>query len=226
MGETRKKLSKMRTLIGNNLRKSVQEIPQVSGNIKVDCTEMQQLQKQLLQEGHKVSDTVFLIKAIAVALKDFPEFNSRLEGDEVIVYDTVNAGIAVNTKMGLMVGVLKDVQDKSLLEISAGFKGLMDKLKNNKLSMDDINGGTFTISNLSKSRSLSFSSIINNNECFIMGMGGIHKEAVVLDDGTIAARDVCNVIINLNHVLVDGLAAAFFMERLGEVLDHPCGYME
>jgi pyruvate/2-oxoglutarate dehydrogenase complex dihydrolipoamide acyltransferase (E2) component len=221
MGEKRVKLSRMRKLIGENLKKSILEIPQASGYARIDVTELLQLQQKLGEQGIKASITALLVHAIALGLKKYPQLNARQEGDEVVYYDSVNPGIGTDTKNGLMVLVMKDVQDMTLLETCQAFRDLMGKLKENKLTMDEISGGTITISNLSKSRTLYFSSIINNNESLIMGVGGIHKEASVMPDGSILPRDICYVCININHTLVDGMTSALFLEYLCEILEQP-----
>ena len=226
MSHRREKLSRMRKLIGDNMRRSSQEIPQASGFVSVDFTELLELQQELREQGKKVSDTIFLVKAVVEGLKERPELNARLEGDEAVYYDDINAGVAANTPNGLMVITLRRLQDKSLLEIAELFRDTMGRMSSNKLTMDDISGSTFTVSSLSKSRLRAFSSIINNNECFILGMAGIHKEPVVLPDGSIAARDICNIIVNMNHVLVDGVSITAFLERVCGVLEHPRAYMD
>lgn len=221
MGERHETLSRMRKLIGDNMRRSSREIPQASGFVSVDVTELLAVQKELRSQGKKVSDTIFLVKAVVEGLKERPELNARLQGDEVIYYDSINAGIAADTPNGLMVLTLRDLQEKTLLEIADQFRDTMNRMSQNKLTMDDVTGSTFTISSLSKSRLRAFSSIINNNECFILGMAGIHKEPVVLNDGSIVARDICNIIVNMNHVLVDGVSITTFLERVCSVLEDP-----
>ena len=225
MGEARTKLSRMRKLIGDNLVKSVQEIPQASGFMCVELTELLALQARLREEGHKVSETVFLIKAVEVALRDFPGLNARQEGDECIVYDSINPGIAVNTPNGLIIVVLHDVQNKPLLTIAEEFQELLHKVRDNNLTMDDLSGGTLTISSQSKSKMRFFTSIVNNNECLILGIGGIHKEACVMEDGSIQARDVFNLSININHTLTDGVPSTSFLEKVCHILEHPAEYM-
>lgn len=221
MAEKRVPLSRMRKLIGDNLKKSVTEIPQASGYVRVDVTNMLKMQQELQEKGIKVSPTVLFTHAIALGLKKYPQLNARQEGDEIVYYDDVNPGIGTDTKNGLMVLVMKGIQDMTLIETADLFRNLMQKLKSNRLTMDDISGGTVTISNLSKSRIQAFSSIVNNNESMIMGIGAIHKEATVMPDNTIVPRDICNVCININHTLVDGMVAALFLDYLCEVLENP-----
>lgn len=221
MSEKREPLNRMRKMIGDNLRKSYQEMPHASGVMRVDCTEMRRLQEQLKAEGVKASDSVIFVAACAKAMETYPQFNTRLEGDEIVSYDVVNPGIGMDTPKGLMVVTLRNVQGKNLREIAEAFKQLIEKVKTNKLTMDEVAGSTFTVSCLSKSRLDSFTSILNNNECVIMGMGGARKEPVVLEDDTIAVHEVCNIIINLNHILADGKAASDFCGKIAWLLENP-----
>lgn len=144
----------------------------------------------------------------------------------MIVYDAINPGIAVDTPRGLLSLTLHHTENKTLLEISDGFRDLMHRLKEGRLTMDDYTGSTYTISNMTRSAVHFFTSIINNNECFIIGFGGIHKAPVVLEDGSIAAHDVCYMTTNANHVLVDGMETDHFTEMLGTILTHPRDYLE
>lgn len=225
MAEQRKKLNRMRKLIGENMRQSNINNPKTSGFGLYDFTELLEMKQELEAAGRKVSDTVIFLKAIALTLKEYPAMNARLEGDECIVYDSINPGIAVDTPRGLITLTLRDTQDKSLMDLAEDFRALMHRMRDGKLTADDYTGSTYTISNLSRTSGGFFTSIINNNECFIIGFGGIHKQAMVLENDVIAARSVCYVTVNANHVLVDGVETGKFMERLREILEHPKRYM-
>lgn len=221
MSEKRVKLAGIRKFIGDKLLESVNTIPQVSGTIPIDMTEFLALLEALRKNGHKVSGTSLLVKALAIALTESPQLNARQENDEIVYYDHINPGIAVSADSGLLVVTMKNVQEQSLMEIEAQFRELIGKVTAKKLTMDDTTGGTVTISNLMKEKLTSFNSIINNNECLIVGVGGLQKQAVVLVDGTIAARDMCTLIVNMNHTIVDGIAATKFLTRMQELLQNP-----
>ena len=221
MGETRTKMSKMRKMIGANLGKSLADFPQAHGYSQVDITDLLKLQAELKEKGHKVSSTALFSHALVLGLKACPKLNARMEGDEIITYDEVNMGVGTATKNGLMVLVLKGIQDMTLLETSEAFRELMHKLRDNKITMDDITGGTITLSNQSMTRIDAFNSIVNNNESLIIGVGTIRKAPCVMEDGSIAVRDVCNVCININHTLVDGKDSADFMDVVCDALEHP-----
>lgn len=220
MEETRVRLSGMRKLIADNMRRSAQ-LPQASGVIQLDMTELLSLSEALKAKGRGVSMTSLLLVALGKALRETPELNSRIEGDEVVTYSEVNAGVAVADAAGLMVVVVRGVDHKDLFEIDAEFRGLMSRVKAKKLTMDDITGSTVTLSNLSKERLRAFSSLINNNECLIVGLGGIHREPAVLPDDTIVVRSRADLIVNMNHAIVDGMPAARFLGSMQRMLEDP-----
>ena len=222
MGERREKLSRKRMLVRNNLMKSAQEIPQVTGFVQLNCTPMLKFQETMKEKGEKISTTVLLIKAIAMAMADYPQLNTRMEGDEVIYYDSINAGVGVQTPKGLIVTVVKELQDKSILEVSHDFQALMGRVKTNKLTMDDLTGSTFTVSNLSKvTRPGAFTSIINNSETCIIGLSGITRQPIVASDGSIVVQDCANLITNVNHIIVDGMTVTQFRNRVCDILEQP-----
>lgn len=226
MAEQRIKLNKMRRMIGENMRQSNINNPRTAGSVQLDFTELLEMKAELADKGHKVSDTAIFVWAIARALKDHPKLNSRLEGEEMIIYDEINPGIAVDTPRGLLALTLRNTENKTLLEVSESFRDLMHRFKEGRLTMDDYTGSTYTISNMTRSAVHFFTSNINNNECFIIGFGGIHKAPVVLEDGSIAARDVCFMTTNGNHVLVDGMETDNFTSQLQDILTHPKKYLE
>jgi len=221
MGERREKLVGVRKLIGERMLQSSTEIPQVSGIIKIDVTDLLALSQTLRKSGAGVSMTSLIAKAMSVGLAELPSLNSRLEGEEIVYYDNINLGVAASAPQGLLVVVLKDLQNKGLFEIDKDFRELMGRVQTKKLTMDDITGSTVTLSNLSKEKLSGFNSIINNNECILIGIGGIAKEAAVLPDGSIGPRDTFNLMINMNHTIVDGMSAAKYLERMQYFLEHP-----
>lgn len=221
MEETRIPLAGIRKIIGERLRDSVVTIPHIWASSRVVATPLLQLMKALEEKGRKIPITVFIAKALGITLTEIPELNSRLEENEIVRYSQVNPGIAVTTDKGLLVVTLRDAGNKGLFEISEEFRGLMEKVKTKKLTLEDTKDSTVTISNLSKERVISFSSIINNNECVIAGIGGVHKEPAALPDGSVAAQDVLMLTVNLNHTIVDGIFATRFLNRMQELLEQP-----
>jgi pyruvate/2-oxoglutarate dehydrogenase complex dihydrolipoamide acyltransferase (E2) component len=225
MGEKRIELNYMRKIIGKKLKESLETIPHVAAMLRVDMTELLALSDELRSQGRKITMTALFVKALSIALTEIPELNARLEGEEAIYYDHVNPGIAVPIKNGLIVVVLRNTNAKSLFEIDADFRALMQKVREKKLTMDDMAGGTVTFSNMSKKKMEIATSIINNNEALLVTLGSIHKNAVVMPDGTVSARDMAYVIANLNHTLVDGMDGSRYLERMQQILESPKEYL-
>ncbi len=222
MGEKRVKLRGIRKLVAANMKRSSDDIPMGYCTTRVDLTEMLKMQRELREQGIKVSDSVFFMRATVIAVKKYPNFNARSESvEEAIYYDEINPGIAVDSPRGLLSLTLRDVGGLSLLELAEKFRELMNKLKTGTLLPDDYTGSTFTISNLGKTTVHDIGPLVTNHECFIMGFGGIHKEASVMEDGSIAARDVCYMTLTNNHILVDGADCTRFLDEMKRVLEHP-----
>ncbi len=226
MCEHRKPLSRMRLIIGDNLRESVSLIPHSSNSSVVNCDNLVAFSQKLKSEGHKISMTVIFAKAISKALEEFPSLNARLEGKDVIEYDCHNAGVAIELPTGLAVIVLKNIQDKNLFEIDADFHVLLDKIKSNTLTLDDITGSTFTSTVLSMRRRQGvFTSIINNHEGFILAMGPIFKNPVVDENDNIVVQNQATCVLNYNHALFDGVITANFADRVYDILEDPEAYL-
>lgn len=226
MGEKRTKLTRMRRQIGDNLRQSDLHNPKISIFGLCDFTELLQMKAEYQARGEKISDTALFIKATALALAEYPALNSRLEGDEIVTYDSFHAGFAVDTPRGLIVLVARDVQEKPLPELARQVSDTLRRLKEGTLTLDDYKGSTFTVSNMSKAGFGSHAtSIINNDECVIVGFGGIHKGVFADENDRPVVRDACYVTVNFNHAIVDGLIATQFMARLKQILESPRQYM-
>ena len=226
MAEQRKKMSRMRRQIGENLRQSNHHNPKISIFGLCDFTELLQMKEEYRSQGQKISDTAIFIKAAALALAEFPALNARLEGEEIVTYDCFNAGFAVDTPRGLIVLVLHDVQNSSLPQLAQQVSDTLRRLKDGTLTLDDYKGSTFTVSNMSKAGFGSFAtSIINNDECVIIGLGGIHKGVFAGENDVPVVRDACYMTVNFNHAIVDGLIATQFAARLKQILEAPKQYM-
>jgi len=224
MGEKRVKLSGTRKYIGDSMLKSVLSYPQARGFINVDMGEIIAIRDEYLDQGQKIAMSAFMIKLIATALKRFPSLNARIEKDEIIYYDQINCGIGVDIGTGLYVLVIKDADKKSVLEINEEFRGYLDKLKNNTITLDDMQGGTFTLTNFCNSKPEFFTSIISHDECIIVGIGGIKKQVVVSENDQIIIRPMCMVIINMNHTITDGKDIHGLMEHVYEICQDPKAY--
>jgi len=218
-------LTGMRKTIADNMYASLQSTAQVTVFTEVDVTEMVRL-RDLVQEEHKKDDTVkvsfndIIILATSRALKRFPMMNSALIGDEILLHDAVNIGIAVSLREGLIVPVLHDADKKGLLQIADESRELAQKAREGTLAVDDVTGGTFTISNVSMLEVDGFTPILRSPETGILGVGRV-KEKPVVYDGEIAIRSMMFLSLTFDHRVLDGTPAMAFLETVARYLQHP-----
>ncbi len=217
----REKLRGVRKLIGTKLHESRTSIPHATIMTTVDMTELDQLKKAYKAKGQSLSTTAFLVKAIGIKLQKYPQLNTRLENGEIVYYDEANAGIAVDTERGLMVVTVKDVANKSIIQITEELRDVASRLKRGKASPDEMTGSTFSVSNEAMSTNDYFDSIINNNECIIIGLARYKKQLVVNDDDTTSIRLIGNIMGNYNHMLADGMPVAAFLGEVVALLAEP-----
>lgn len=225
MGEKRIRLSAMRKFIGKALQHSVLTYPQASGFFQADTTELLALKNELESEGTKISFTAFITKAVTVALQTMPMLNSRIEGEEIIIYDEINPAIAIAHERGLYVPVIRNAQDKSVLVISEEIRTLTEKVNHNQIVPEDMKGGTITISSAGSGRTEFFTSIVSGDQCLIIGVGRTKKQPVVLEDGTIGVREMTWIVTNMNHCITDGRPVSLFRNRLCQVIEDPRRYL-
>jgi len=223
-------LTGIRKTIADRLSRSYREAVHVSITIEVDMTEVTNLRQRLKSEVERkaqapLSYTVILVKAVAIALKKNPIVNSTLEGDEIKILRDINIGVAVALKDGLIVPVIHNADKKSLSEIAICLRDLAEKAKQNRLELKDVEGGTFTITNLGMFGINTFMPIINPPQSAILGVGTI-KDKLVMVDGEVVARPVMNLTLVFDHRIFDGVPAATFMRTLKEVLERPSVNLE
>lgn len=218
MSETRVKLTRSEKYIGDNLKKSVTEMPQPFTLVTADMGPLLEHKKQEKAKGKQVTVTAYIIKAISLALQRYPELNSRYENGEKVLYDDINIGIAISSNRGLMVGVIKKTQDKDAGTISEELRGLKSRCDAGKLTTEDITGGTITVSSVGMGRSEVIGPILNNNECLMIGIGCTQKKPAVMDDGTIGIKDLTTISMISNHYLTYAIPVAAFCDELSNVL--------
>ena len=208
-------LSKIKKLTAKNLHRAWLHIPHVTHNEEADITGLEQLRKSLkaefAQEGIKITALSFIMQACATALKEFPTFNSSLEngGENLILKKYYNIGIAVDTEDGLVVPVIKDVDKKSIKQISVELAEISQKARDKKLLPKDMQGGTFTISSLGGIGGRSFTPIVNAPEVAIMGVSR-SKMAPVWNGETFEPRLMLPLSLSYDHRVIDGAEAARF----------------
>ena len=223
-GEVEQKpLTRIRRLTGQTLHRSWITIPHVTQFDEADITELEEFRKSKLKsaekEGVKLTLVTFLIKAVVVALQKFPEFNSSIEpsGENLIIKKYFHIGVAVNTKNGLLVPVLKDVDKKGLFEIATEITELSNKAREGKISPKDLQGGCFTISSLGGIGGLHFVPIINAPEVAILGVSRAAMKPVY-ENGIFEPRLILPFALSYDHRVIDGVAGAQFTQFLSTIL--------
>jgi 2-oxoglutarate dehydrogenase E2 component (dihydrolipoamide succinyltransferase) len=174
------------------------------------------------QEGFKLTVTPFILHAVVKALQDFPGVNSSLEGENIIEWKNVNLGIAVATAKGLIVPVVKNAEEKSFTGLARSVQQLVKKARDNKLTYEEIEGSTFSITNYGIFGNVIGLPIINQPNVAILGIGAIKKRPVVLehaDGDAIAIRSMTFISMSYDHRLVDGELGGKFMQRVVEYLE-------
>lgn len=199
--------------------------PRVTQVLEVDMTEAVRFREENRMswesKGVRVSLNDILIKAVGQALIEYPEVNSSLKGDEIEIYGNVNMGIAVATERGLIVPVLRNAHERSLIEIARESGALIQKTLDGKVGPDDLSFGTFTITNLGTFGIDLFTPIINQPESAILGVGKLDRKVRVVDEDKIAIRSVFNLCLSFDHRVIDGAPAARFLGRVKEILENP-----
>jgi pyruvate dehydrogenase E2 component (dihydrolipoamide acetyltransferase) len=217
----RKDLSRIKKISGANIHRNWVMIPHVTNNDDADITDLEafrvQLNKENEKSGVKITMLGFLIKACVAALKKFPEFNSSLDGDQLVYKNYWNIGFAADTPNGLVVPVIKNADQKGLLAISQEMGELAKKARDGKLGPADMTGATFTISSLGGIGGTHFTPIINAPEVAILG---VSKSAMkpVWDGKQFVPRLILPLSLSWDHRVIDGAAAARFNSYLGAIL--------
>jgi len=201
-------------------------IPHVTHFEKADITALEEIRKQyapgLKAEGGSLTVTVFIMKVIAEALRRFPKFNASLdlENEEVVLKQYYHIGVAVETPAGLLVPAVRDVDTKSLQDLALELPGIAKKARDRKLTLEDMSGTTFTISNLGGLGGTGFTPIINSPEVAILGVSRSSIEGV-FQNGQLVPRTMLPLSLSYDHRLIDGADAARFMRWVAEALENP-----
>jgi len=201
-------------------------IPHVTQQDKADITELEQLRARFApraqEAGGKMTVTAIALKVVASALKVFPQFNASIDlGKEEIIYKQyINVGVAVDTDRGLLVPVIRDVDKKNIVELAAELTQLSKKARDKKLAPADMDGGTFTITNLGGIGGTGFSPIVNFPEVAILGLSRSSTEPVWIN-GKFEPRLVLPLSLSYDHRLIDGADAARFLRWIAEAFEQP-----
>ncbi|MBG9813668.1 branched-chain alpha-keto acid dehydrogenase subunit E2 [Bacillus endophyticus] len=221
----RRKIGGMRKIISDRMSQSAFTAPHVTLTSEVDMTKVKELRTQLLpiiekQTSLRLSYTEVIIKAVGLVLSRFPAVNASFIDDEIIYNDTVHIGLAVAVPDGLMVPVLKDVNQKGLADLTTEAKDIGKRAREQKLLPDQLKGSTFTISNLGMYAIDVFTPIINQPETAILGVGRMIEKPVVVNDN-IKIRPMMTLSMSFDHRVIDGAPAAEFLTELKRVLENP-----
>ena len=222
-------LSKLRTAIGKRMVQSKVEFPQFFVTHEYDVADLMDLRKQvnaLLPPGEKTSINDYIIKAAALALREFPNLNARLEphGGSVTQFGHVNIGVAVAVENGLLTVVCRDADLKPVRQISVEVRAMAGRAREGKVKVDDIEGSTFSISNLGMFDVEEFIAIINPPEAAILAVGSANQVAVV-EDNQIVPGWRMKTTISVDHRVSDGAEAARFLLALSRYIEEPLRLM-
>lgn len=217
-------LTPLRRTIARRMTQSSQN-PHITMITEIDMTEAVALREDLnrrIEKSHgiKVSFNDIIVKAVADTLEKFPRFNATLSGNDVIIFDDINIGVAMATDQGLIVVTVRQANKKSITEIALETKEKGKKAKSNELTPEELSGSTFTVSNLGPFQVDLFIPVINPPETAILALGQIKKQPVVVDD-TIAIRSMMMASCAVDHRVLDGAPAGQFLSALKETLENP-----
>ena len=217
-----KPLSRIKKISGANLHRNWVMIPHVTNNDEADITDLEafrvQLNKEIEKSGVRVSMLAFMIKAVAATLKQFPEFNASLDGENLIFKQYYHIGFAADTPNGLVVPVLRNADQKGIVDIARETGELAKLAREGKLKPDQMQGGTFTISSLGGIGGTYFTPIINAPEVAIMGVCRSYWKQVSRDGKQWESRFMLPLSLSYDHRVIDGAAAARFNVHFARLL--------
>ena len=218
-------LEGVRRVIAERMQQSLQGSAQVTLVAEADVRRFHELRTELAGRhesalGFRISYNDLLIRICAHALREHPRANSSLEGDAIRLHDAVNVGLAIEAGGDLVVANVKQADRKSLVEIASDLRGVVDRARANQLDLDDITGGTFTISNLGVYGIDAFTPVLNPPESAILGVGALREKAVARD-GEVTAELSMTLSLTFDHRIIDGAPAARFLARIRELIEQP-----
>jgi 2-oxoglutarate dehydrogenase E2 component (dihydrolipoamide succinyltransferase) len=222
-------MSKIRRRIAERLVSAQQNAAILTTFNEVDLKNVMDIRARLKETFEKVHGVglgfmSFFARAVVLALKEFPRVNAQIDGDDVVYFDAVHLGIAVSTERGLAVPVLRDAHQMSFAKIESEIKRLAAATKDGKLSLQELSGGTFTITNGGVFGSLLSTPILNPPQSGILGMHKIQERPVVVG-GQVVVRPMMYVALSYDHRLIDGRESVSFLVRVKEFLEDPARLM-
>lgn len=223
--ESRKKMSSLRRKIATRLVSVKNETAMLTTFNEVDMSYIMDLRKkykEAFKEKHGIGlgFMSFFTKAVTEALNEFPSINAYIDGQEMVSHDYADIGIAVSSPKGLMVPVLRNAEQLSLAEIESGIKALAVKARDGKLSLEEMTGGTFTITNGGVFGSMLSTPIINPPQSAILGMHNIVQRPVAIN-GEVVIRPIMYVALSYDHRIIDGKESVSFLVKVKQMLENP-----
>jgi pyruvate dehydrogenase E2 component (dihydrolipoyllysine-residue acetyltransferase) len=218
-------LTGIRGTIAERLWMSTQATARAVLFTKVDMSQVNAWREDLKQQGHSVSINSLMVAVVAKALTEFPPFNARIENREIQLIEEINIGVAVDTARGLLVPTIRRANQRGVISIDLDLKEKVERAKAGKAGLEDLSGGTFTITNLGMFGVEAFIPIINPPEAAILALGEVEKKQVILDDNSVVIKPMVRLSLVWDHRLNDGAPAARFLQRIKELMEKPMGLM-
>ncbi|MBE0535699.1 MAG: 2-oxo acid dehydrogenase subunit E2 [Phycisphaerae bacterium] len=219
-------VNRLQKIVAERMLKSKQEIPCFYLNIRTDMTEVFKLRTKLNKgDGVKLSFNDFIIRAVAIALKHYPIMTGQLDGNVIQLADQIDIGLAISTDDGLVAPLIKDAGSKTVRQIAEYGKALIERARTNKLTLDDLEGGCITVSNLGGFGIDAFIPIVVPGQCSILGVGRIADMCMPID-GNIMVRKIMNLNLSVDHKVANGADAAQFLDYIKKLLENPSTFEE
>ena len=221
----REKMSMLRRKLSARLVAVKNETAMLTTFNEVDMSRVMAIRKEyqtmfVEKNGFKLGFMSFFTKAVATALQFHPTVNAMIDGEEIVAPDYVDVGIAVQTPKGLMVPIIRNAESKSISEIELGIKELAEKARSKKISVEELSGGTFTITNGGTFGSLLSTPIINPPQSAILGMHNIVERPIAID-GQVVVRPMMYLALSYDHRIIDGKDSVGFLLKIKELIEHP-----
>ena len=224
--EERVRMTRLRQSIAKRLKEAQNTAAMLTTFNEVDMTAVMEMRKQYKdvfekKHGTKLGFMSFFVKACVNALNEFPAVNAEIQGDEIVYKNYCDIGVAVSTPQGLVVPVLRGCEDRNMANIEGSIVELGTKAREGKISIDDMTGGSFTITNGGVFGSLMSTPILNAPQSGILGMHKIQQRPMVMADGSIEARPMMYIALSYDHRIIDGREAVSFLVRIKDSLEDP-----
>jgi len=224
--EERVRMTRLRQTVASRLKDAQNTAAILTTFNEVDMSAVMELRKEYKEHfekkhGVKLGFMSFFVKAAVNALREFPSVNAEIDGTDIVYKNYYNVSIAVSTPQGLVVPVVRDCDEKSMADVEKTISGLGMKAREGKIAMEDMQDGTFTITNGGVFGSLVSTPILNAPQSAILGMHKIQQRPMVMPDGSIEARPMMYLALSYDHRIVDGRESVSFLVRIKEALEDP-----